>query len=52
MLQYGKDLDFNNDTSFLFTSKSYLIISAHLKSNKLHFEQAKGMFAVLRQIKE
>ncbi len=41
MEQYGKDLDFNADTSYLFTNKNYLLISAHLKSNKLHLEQAK-----------
>lgn len=52
MDQYGKDLDFNNDTSFLFTSKNYLIISAHLKSKKIHFEQAEEMFKTLRSIKE
>lgn len=41
MEQYGKDLDFNEDTAFIFTDKHYLIISAHLKSKKIHYEQAK-----------
>lgn len=51
MNKYGQDLDFNSDTSYLFTNKNFLLISAHLKSNNLHFEQAKAMFATLRQIK-
>jgi hypothetical protein len=45
-------LDFNNDTAFIFTDRHYLLISAHLKSSKLHIEQAKGMFEILRKIKE
>ena len=45
-------MDFNNDTAFIFTDRHYLLISAHLKSNKLHIEQAKSMFETLRKIKE
>jgi hypothetical protein len=51
MEKYGKDLDINNDTAFIFTDRHYLLISAHLKSNKLHLEQAKSMFETLRRIK-
>ena len=51
MEQYGSRLDFNEDTSFLFTDKNFLILSVHLKSKKIHFEQAKEMFAVFKEIK-
>lgn len=44
MEKHGKELDFNNDTAFIFTDRHYLLISAHLKSSKLHIEQAKAMF--------
>lgn len=52
MEQYGKDLDFNNDTSFVFTDKNYLIVSAHLKAKEINREQAKEMFKTLKMIKE
>lgn len=34
MEKYGKRLDFNQDSSYLFTNKNYLILSVHLKSKK------------------
>jgi len=41
MEKYGKTLDINNDTAFLFTNKNYLIISGHLKSKKeIYVKQA------------
>lgn len=52
MQRYGKDLDFNGDSAFLFTDRDFLIVSGHLKSNKLHLEQAKDMFKTLERIKE
>lgn len=52
MERHGKELDFNSDTAFIFTDRHYLLISAHLKSSKLHIEQAKAMFETLRGIKE
>jgi hypothetical protein len=45
--QYAKELDFNGDSAFLFTDRDFLIVSGHLKSNKLHLEQAKDMFKTL-----
>ncbi len=48
MQRYEKVLDFNNDTSFIFTEKNYLLISAHLKAKKIHIEQAKEMFETLK----
>lgn len=48
MERYKNSLDFNNDTSFLFTNKNYLLISAHLKSKKIHIEQTQEMFKILR----
>lgn len=49
--KYGDMLDFNNDSVCLFTSRNYLIISAHLKSNKKHLEQAVEMFKALREVR-
>ena len=52
MERYGKDLDFNEDSSFIFTDKNYLLLSVHLKAKKqINCVQAKDMFAILKEIK-
>lgn len=52
MDEFGKSLDFNQDSSFVFTSKKFLILSVHLKSKKdVNVKQAKEMFAFLRGVK-
>jgi len=42
--KYSEILNFNQDSAFVFTDKNYLLISGHLKSSKVHLEQAKDMF--------
>jgi len=51
MEQYGQELDFNNDSAWIFTDKNYLIMSIHLKAKKINLEQAKSLFSTLRSIK-